>query len=219
MIPFVYISVIFFICAQCYMNSIIGFEELFTSYSKSSEKHARGCYALTSYYHTPKNWNSPFKVKIGMSMNLYNRMNNYNLYYTEGFFVIGFVFLPLDCDDNEVFALERNIHSMCDDVYANEWFNVKNIKHAHSLLHKGIAGFPKAEVIIDLSKRIRLPTSYIPMALKDLKVIRKIEKEYADEANAREKEKAQRRIVQPVQKNSLGPAFNTRYFNLKRSAS
>ena len=107
---------------------------------------------------------------------------------------------------------------MCDDVYANEWFTVKNIKRVHSILHRGVAGFPKAKVVIDLSKRIRLPTAYIPMALKDLKVIRKIENEYANEANAREKEKAQRRIVQ-FKKNKLGPAFNTRFFNLKRSAT
>ena len=198
------------------MNSIIGFEELFTSYSKSSEKHARGCYALTSYYHTPQNWSSPFKVKIGMSMNLYQRMNNYNLYYPEGFYVIGFVFLPLDSDDGEVLALERNIHSMSDDVYANEWFNVKNIKHAHSLLHRGVAGYTKAKVVTDLSKRISLPKEYIPMCLKDLKVIRKLAKENKDEADAREKEKAQRKTVKPVQKNSSGPAFNTRFYRLKR---
>ena len=121
------------------MSEIFGFGELFTSYSRSAEKHARGIYALTSYYHTPKNWNQEFNVKIGMSMNLYNRMNNYNLYYPEGFYAIGFVFLPLDSDDNDVKSLEAAIHSK-GEKYANEWpstktewFKVKNIKHVHQL--------------------------------------------------------------------------------------
>ena len=199
------------------MSNITGFAELFTSYSRSSEKHARGCYALTSYYHTPKNWNRPFNVKIGLSMNLYNRMNNYNLYYPEGFWVIGFVFLPLDSDDGDVLALERNIHSK-GERYANEWFKVKNMKHAHQLLHQGIVGFPKAIVVTDLSKRITLPSAYIPMALKDKKVIDRIANEYAKEKKAQDDEMAKRK-AQPKVINRAphqGPAFNTRFFNLKR---
>ena len=138
---------------------IEGFEELFTSYSRSAEKHARGCYALTSYYHTPNSWSEKFNVKIGMSMNLYQRMNNYNLYYPEGFFVIGFVFLPLVAEDNDVKALEASIHSI-GEKYANEWFKVKNIKHCQELLVKGSAPFPKAKVVIDLSLPYQLNISH-----------------------------------------------------------
>ena len=77
-----------------------GFEELFTSYRSSNEVHIRGIYAITSYYHAPKNenFNKPFNVKIGMSMALYHRMQNYSLYYPEGFYVLGYVFLPLSVE-------------------------------------------------------------------------------------------------------------------------
>ena len=196
------------------MYELTGFAELFTSYSRSAEKHCRGCYALTSYYHAPKNWNSPFVVKIGLSMNLYNRMNNYNLYYPEGFYALAFVFLPLASDDNEVLALERSIHTE-GNKYANEWFHVSNIKHLHALLVKGCRNFPKAKVITDLSKRISLSPEYIPMALKDLKVIRKLVSDQDREKKAHHEEVAKRKATKTAS-NSIGPAYNTRFFNLKR---
>ena len=197
------------------MTEITGFNELFTSYSRSAESHCRGCYALTSYYHTPKSWNAPFVVKIGLSMNLYNRMNNYNLYYPEGFYVLAFVFLPLASDDSEVLALERSIHAE-GNRYANEWFHVKNIKHLHTLLVKGCKDFPKARIVTDLSKRISLPSAYIPMALKDLKVIRKITADQEREKRAQQEELAKRKATVTVS-NSRGPSYNTRFFNLKRN--
>lgn len=198
-----------------------GFAELFTSYAQSSEKHARGVYVLTSYYHTPKSFNLPFVCKIGMSMNLYNRMNSYELYYPEGFYALGFVFLPLSADSNDVLSLERAIHETASSSqYANEWFRVRSFAHLHQILLAGSKAFPKARVVTDLAKKIVLSSEYIPMPLKDLKVIRKIEAEYEKEKRQREEEKRKREIEmkKPKITNNLPPAYNTRFFKLKRSA-
>jgi len=111
---------------------MIGFDDLFTSYNASGRKHARGVYILSSYYHSPKNgnfWYQPSIVKIGMSMNLYSRMSNYELYYPEGFWSLGFIFLPLEADENEVKRLESDIHSGLKHLtYKREWFSIPNLK-------------------------------------------------------------------------------------------
>ena len=110
-------------------------------------------------------------------------------------------------------ALERSIHSE-GNKYANEWFNVKNIAHLKALLIKGCKDFPKANT--DLSQRIRLPPEYIPMPLKDLKAIRKIMQEQEQQKNAQQSELLKRKNTVTVS-NNKGPAYNTRFFNLKRA--
>ena len=200
-----------------------GFEELFTSYSGSSEKHARGVYFLTSYYHTPKNdnFNVPFVVKIGMSFNMYNRMGNYQLYYPEGFWALGFAFLPLTCDVEDVKTLEATIQhhpALWKHVYANEWYKVPNLKYLWKEVRVVLKKFPNAILIDDLSKRISLSNKYIPQRLKDKKVIDKIAKEYAEEKTQSKKlqeakEKETKKGV--ISKSDKGPAYNTRFHNIK----
>ena len=193
-----------------------GFDELFTSYKGSDEDHIRGIYAITSYYHSPAkgNFNKSFNVKIGMSMALYHRMQNYSLYYPEGFYILGYVFLPLSADKNRVISLERAIHS--EGVkYANEWFKVKSKNDLIKILTKGCKTFKDAIIHTDMTARVHLPAKYAPMALKDKKVIDKIAQGYENEAKAREMELNARSKVKFIP-NELGPAQNTRYGSIKR---
>ena len=193
-----------------------GFEELFTSYRSSNEDHIRGIYAITSYYHAPAkgNFSKTFNVKIGMSMALYHRMQNYSLYYPEGFYILGCVFLLFSVDRNRVESLERSIHSE-GIKYANEWFKVKNKNDLIKILMKGSRSFKDAIIHTDMTARVHLPSTYAPIALKDKKVIDKIAQEYENEAKAREAELHARSNVTFVS-NSLGPAQNTRYGSIKR---
>ena len=193
-----------------------GFGELYTSYRGSDEVHIRGIYAITSFYHANNgDFSKPFTVKVGMSMAIYHRIQNYALYYPEGFYILGYVFLPLSVDRNRVELLERSIHS-CGKKYANEWFIVANKDELTKLLHTGSKGFQDAKVHADMSKRISLPEIYVPMALKDKKVISKIVKE--QEETAREQTKLKQRRKKALSKfkpNDLGPAFNTRFGAIK----
>lgn len=143
-------------------------------------------------------------------------MNNYKLYYPETYWMLGFVFLPLSADENDVKSLENDIHNYAQPYHwTNEWFNVPNIQRLFSVLREGSKQYPKAIVVTDLSKRIRLSSEYIPTPLKDRKAIEKITKEYEQEKKAREDEKKKRAIAQRPN-NNRGPAYNTRFFNLKR---
>ena len=55
--------------------------------------------------------------------------------------------------------------------------------------------------------------------MKDKNAINKIVKEYDTERKAREDELAKRKVVMPPEKNTKGPAYNTRFFNLKRTTA
>ena len=82
----------------------------------------------------------------------------------------------------------------------------------------GSRPFPAAKVVTDLSKRISLPSEYIPMRLRDKKVINKIVNEYAASKKAKADEVARRKALPVAPPNTKGPAFNTRFHSLKRGA-
>ena len=202
---------------------MIGFDDLFTSYNASGREHARGVYLLTSYYHTPKkqNFETPFVVKIGMSMNFYNRMSNYDLYYPEGFWALAFIFLPLKASFEDVKIMEKAIHNFPTIKklqYKNEWFKVPSIDYALDQIEIVLKDFPEAQLFSDLSKRITLSSKYIPMRLKDLKIIEKIEKEQKEDQKRQMKLKeAKEKEIKKgvVNKSDKGPSYNTRFYNIK----
>ena len=201
-------------------------DSLFTSYRGSGELHARGVYCLTSFWHTPSygkrkqvTFDAPFICKIGMSMAIYHRMQSYRLYYPEGFFMLAFVFLPLTATKEDVEGLERAIHTVArKQRHALEWFKVKNKADLVKLLHAGCKGYPQAKIWTDMTKRVDLPSAYIPMALKDKKVIDKITREQAMEQERQSNEVVKRKaeIAKPKLQNDLPPSQNTRFIKLKR---
>ena len=89
--------------------------------------------------------------------------------------------------------------------------------HLHSLV-AGAQPFPAAKIVTDLSKRISLPSEYIPMPLRDKKVINKIVTEYAASKKAKADEVTKRKALPAAPPNTKGPAFNTRFHALKRGA-
>ena len=149
-----------------------------------------------------------------MSMAIYHRMQNYYLYYPEGFYILGYVFLPLSVDKNRVEELERSIHSL-GKKYANEWFYFKNKDELAKLLINGNKKFPEAKIHTDMSIPLSLPDSYRPMKLKDKNAINKVVNEYEAEVQAKIKELDAIKNAQN-ETNNLGTAFNTIFHSIKR---
>ena len=177
---------------------------MFTSYNASGKKHARGIYMITSLFHTPKNddFLKPFVVKIGMSQNLYSRMRNYDLYYPEGFWCVGFVFVPLTWNASSIRGLESAIHtypSIKKHKYRSEWFSIPGLDYIVKEIRKVLTAHPEAILICDLTKRLNLSSKYIPVRLKDAKVIQKIAEEQREENDRLQKlrEARKRKVAVP----------------------
>ena len=147
-------------------------------------------------------------------------MQSYRLYYPESFFMLAFAFLPLSASKEDVEGLERAIHAAgSKQKHAAEWYKVKSKADLIRLLHTGCKGYPDVKIWTDMTKRIDLSSAYIPMALKDKKVIDKIAREQATEQSRQADEMSKRKAVlaKPKIVNDLPPSQNTRFIRLKRS--
>ena len=80
--------------------------------------------------------------------------------------MLAFAFLPLTATKEDVEGLERAIHAAgSKQRHAAEWYRVKSKVDLISLLHAGCKSYPEAKIWTDMTKRIDLPSAYIPMAL------------------------------------------------------